>query len=212
MTRALSIQVRIAVEEDELEAAKGSLEMLKSLVPDYPELARLEMLVQIKDIGSSWSDRWLENVHRYHVRQLKKPISAGESLASSLDRVSREALAMTLRFWGLPTVGRKAELISSLVEAILAREYLEWKLPQMLNEEERQALAWVLQGGGIRPWKEFTGRYGDDFDESPYWQYHEPESIPGRLRMAGLLAVGTLDGEYKVLIPEDLRPLLIQIL
>jgi hypothetical protein len=45
-------------------------------------------------------------------------------------------------------------------------------------------------------------------DESPFWQYHEPESIPGRLKRAGLFFAGKLDEQEVAFIPADLRPLL----
>jgi hypothetical protein len=65
-----------------------------------------------------------------------------------------------------------------------------------------------LGGGGWRPWKKFTQKYGDDMDESAYWRYKGPESIPGRLKMAGFLFTGKLDGQEVAYIPADLRPLL----
>jgi hypothetical protein len=103
-------------------------------------------------------------------------------------------------------------VIAGLVDLLLDQEYLEWKIPKNISEEERQALGWVLEGGGVRSWTEFIQRYGDDFDESPYWQYHEAETIAGRLRMAGLLAVGSLEGQRVAVIPYELRPLLSEIL
>jgi hypothetical protein len=47
-------------------------------------------------------------------------------------------------------------------------------------------------------------------DESAYWRFNEPESIPGRLKMAGFLFVGKLDGQEVAFIPADLRPRLAQ--
>lgn len=212
MVRALDIQVRLAIAQRETKSAEVALETLKSIVPDYPGLAHLEMLIMLANTSSNWSRRWIEGVHRYHERQLKKPLSGDDNLSACLDRVSREALAGTLNFWRLPTTGRKAEVIGRLAEAMLDPEQLEPFIQQGLDEREQQALAWVLEGGGVRPWAEFTEIYGDDFDESPYWNYHTPESTPGILRMAGLLAVGTLDNRQVVLIPGELRSLLKQIL
>jgi hypothetical protein len=63
----------------------------------------------------------------------------------------------------------------------------------------------VLGTGGIRPWKEFVRKYGEDMDESVDWDYFEPESIPGRLRMSGLLYSGTLEGQLVAFIPADVR-------
>jgi tetratricopeptide (TPR) repeat protein len=216
MVRALDIQIRLALYEGEqgqehLEEARRALETLKSIAPDFPRIADLEELIGNAELDFRWQNRWLEDVHRYRKRLLEKPISATESAAACLGRISREALAGTLRFWKAPTAGRKAEVITRLVDILLDPGFLKWAIPKSLEQEEGQALRWVLEGGGIRSWREFTERYGDDFDESPYWQWHEPETIPGRLRMSGLAAVGTLDGKQVILIPSDLRPILDQI-
>jgi len=81
-----------------------------------------------------------------------------------------------------------------------------------LDDEERSVLHWVLDGGGFRPWGEFTERFGDDMDESPYWQWHEPESLPGRLKRTGLLYVGMLNELQVAFIPADIREQLAEIL
>ena len=41
---------------------------------------------------------------------------------------------------------------------------------------------------------------------------NEPESIPGRLKLAGLLYSGTLEGQQVAFIPIDLRALLLNLL
>ena len=63
----------------------------------------------------------------------------------------------------------------------------------------------MLETNGVRPWKEFVRKYGDDMEESTLWAYHEPESIPGRLRMSGLFYSGVLNGQQVAFIPADAR-------
>jgi len=58
------------------------------------------------------------------------------------------------------------------------------------------------------PWAEFDARYGNDLKESPYWNYHEPQTLMGRLRLYGLLVEATVEGELFVAVPFDLRRLL----
>jgi hypothetical protein len=188
------------------------LESLKELYPEDPEIERLEALISIFGMEQAWSERWLSDVHRYRLRKLKQPISADARLADCLDRVSSENLVGTLKFWGLLTSGRKAARIARLVETIMDIDELTEFVNDDLETEERAALEWLLRGDGIRPWEEFTAKFEDDFDESPYWQWHCPETVPGCLRMFGVLAVGTLDGQRVALIPDDLRPLLRQAL
>jgi tetratricopeptide (TPR) repeat protein len=212
LVRALAIRVRLAVVDDQLDEAESYLEMLNSLDPEYPELPQLTEMVKWMDIDDAWRNRWLKDVHRYHTRQLNRPIASDEDLASCLDRISRESLVGALRFWGLSTAGRKSSLISNLVDVMTDPEILEIAVQEDLDEEDRQALAWMLEHGGVRPWNEFIGRFGDDFDESPYWQWHDPETVPGYLRMTGMLAVGKLGEEHVAVIPAELRPILAEIL
>jgi hypothetical protein len=58
------------------------------------------------------------------------------------------------------------------------------------------------------PWPDFDAAYDNDLDESPYWNWHEPESVMGNLRVRGLLVEATVDGEMIVTIPVGLRQLL----
>jgi hypothetical protein len=70
----------------------------------------------------------------------------------------------------------------------------------------------MLETDGIRPWKEFVRTFGDETDESTAWNYHEPKSIPGRLRLSGLLYSGTWDSQQVAFIPADVRQLLHKLL
>jgi hypothetical protein len=126
-------------------------------------------------------------------------------LKDCLDRLSRDTLGATLRAWRLSSSGRKAEVIARLVDAMTSSDVLSDCIEEALSEEGRSALVWLLEGDGVRPWAEFTTRFGDDFDESPYWEWHDPETVPGVLRLFGLVSVGTLDGREVAFIPNDLR-------
>lgn len=212
LIRAIFIQVRLSIETGEIDSARTMLDLLKSLDPDHSCLPELEEYLQMQELDNRMADRWLGYVHKYRQRLLQQPISADEGLVSCLSRISRESLVGALHFWDLPTAGRKADLISKLARVMLDPEFLRIAIQDQLIGEDRQALAWMLKEGGISPWVKFTEQFGDDFDESPYWQWHEPESVPGVLRMVGLLAVGTLDGEQVALIPKELRDALGQIL
>jgi tetratricopeptide (TPR) repeat protein len=212
MRRTLMIQVRLGLELDDPEFSEAALKSLENLFPDDPELEHLGHAIRFHDIDVKWRERWLNDVHRYRLRKLKQSITADEKLTACLDRVSSENLVGTLNFWGLSTSGRKAVRIARIVETILDISALTEFVDDDLGSDERAALEWMLEGEGVRPWEEFIDKFGDDFDESPYWQWHEPETVPGCLRMFGVLAVGTLDGQQVALIPADLRPLLQQVL
>jgi hypothetical protein len=74
-----------------------------------------------------------------------------------------------------------------------------------LTDEEQAALRQVLAHGGHMAWQEFDAGYGNDLEESRYWQYHVPETTMGRLRLRGLLVESTVDGELLVAVPSELR-------
>ncbi|MBL7161142.1 MAG: tetratricopeptide repeat protein [Anaerolineales bacterium] len=208
MVNALAVQTRVLLSKDEFDAARKTIDRIKEFAPEHSVLEELEGKLKWDEIDKLWKERLLRDVHRYRLRLLKKPIDANENLAECLNRVSKERLTRTLKAWGLSTKGRKADVIARLVETMCNPDWLGEIVTEDLNQEERDALAWVLAGEGMRPWGEFTARFGDDFDESPYWQWHEPETVPGCLQMYGFLAVGTLDKEQVTVIPNELRPLL----
>jgi hypothetical protein len=86
------------------------------------------------------------------------------------------------------------------------------RLVEGLQVEERQALSAILEGGGSLAWTEFDARYGNDLEESPYWQYHESKTLMGRLRARGLVVEATADNTLYLTIPVELRALLLGLL
>jgi hypothetical protein len=76
---------------------------------------------------------------------------------------------------------------------------------QGLEEQDRAALRAVMRQGGTMPWQDFDARYDNDLDESPYWNWHQPESVMGRLRLHGLLVGAQVEGELWVVVPIEVR-------
>ncbi|MBS1250700.1 MAG: hypothetical protein MAG431_02295 [Chloroflexi bacterium] len=210
---AMELQVQVAIKEKEYEAAKTTLEMLISLDPDSEEFYTdwLER-IEFAESFSGLSNLFTERAHKYYNRQFNKGIIADEDLESCIDRVSKDRLKATLESWGLRKSGKKAEVVARLVEALTDPDQLRGMIEHELTGEEREALAWVLAGDGVRSREAFVERFGDNYDESLHWQYHAPETIPGRLQMLGFLAIGTLDDQRVTLIPRELRPLLDEVL
>jgi len=159
-------------------------------------------------IWHRWQERWLEGVHRRHERMLAAPITLDADARVCLDRLTREdALPMVAKRLSVSTQGRKAALIEAIATALVSSETIE-RMLAVLPDSARAALRMLLDRDGAMPWQEFTTTFGDDVDESPYWTYHEPKSVPGVLKSHGLLAVGTYKGQRLALIPADLRVLL----
>jgi len=202
------IKFDLALMNHEIDHAEQLIQSLSNLLPDHPEVSRRKDYLKLLEIPALFEARWLDNVKKYRVKQLRKPISRDEILAQCLDRTSREALTPALATWAYTTQARKAQLIERLVKAMTDEETFELVWKSHLSKKEKQAILWVIKNNGVQLWSEFIDRYGDDMEESPYWQYHTPETIPGRLRMMQFLAVGALDGQAVCLIPYELRAML----
>ncbi len=138
----------------------------------------------------------------------RRPIPADASLAECLDRLTKDYLITAAWQLRMPRNLRKTALIQNLVEVLTDPVRLKEEVLTRLSDAEKQALRDVLNAGGTLSWDDFTDRYGDDLAESAHWEFREPETVMGRLRMFGLLSAGTVDWEFVVLIPRELRSLL----
>lgn len=200
----------VAIEEEDYKLARRHAETMLELDPQN-EIAHelLEYLDEVEEYENSFWAELIARRRRLAERKLERSVRPDATLAESLDRLTKNALVGTARAMPVPrtyTV-RKTELIEDLAQFLATPSWLE-RIVEGLSEEERQALRDVLNAGGTLPWEEFTARYGHDLDESPDWNYHEPKTVMGRLRMLGLLSRGRLGEEYILLVPNELRPLL----
>ena len=210
---AMELQTHLAVREGEYEVAEKIVDMLIELDPDSEEFyTRWLERIQFLESLSGFQDFFKERYNNYHDLQFNKSITADEDLESCIDRVSKDRLKATMKAWGLSKKGKKAEVVTRIAKALANPVHLQDMITNGLSAEERKALAWVLEEDGLRSWDSFAERFGDVYDESPHWEYHDPETVPGRLQMLGFLAIGTLDNRRVTLIPRELRPLLGDIL
>ncbi len=207
MRRALYIQVRLRLLKRQFDIAKTALTTLIKIAPDFPEIDRLRQTMLIAEAAHSLGKHQVATIHGNHDRMRAKPFG-GETLAACLERHNRDSLTVFQRFWGLRSGGRKADVIRQLVEIMQDGPAVQGRLAPVLNPTERQALAWLLEAGGKRPLAELIQKYGDDYDESPYWTWNNPKSVLGRLQSLGIVSVGALDGAPTALIPVELRPVL----
>jgi tetratricopeptide (TPR) repeat protein len=199
--------VDLALAGQDYRSARAHLEIILELDPDDEEAKNLLQRIDVYD-----SPFWRERRARERRRQEKKrnrPTRADATLQECLERLTKEALIGTARAMPVPRKYnvRKALLIQDLVEFLSEPFWLE-RVVDSLLEEESQALWEVLDAGSVVPWETFATRWDDDLNESPYWQWVEPQTIMGRLRMLGLLSQGTVNGDLVVLVPHELRPLL----
>lgn len=199
----------IAIEDGRFEQAEYHLQTAKEMNPDNPAISRIEELLQWQRLfgdNNFFASYQKDSAHRFHKKALKTPLTPEMTLESCLNQLTNETLAAMCRFWKTYGSGKKPALVNALTANILNTDIFSETM-QELSEKEREALKSILEAGGWRPWQEFTAQFGDDWDESPWWKYHDPESVPGRLKLAGLLYAGTLDQQQVAFIPVDARPL-----
>jgi hypothetical protein len=211
-------QARILMFEEEYKQARTMLESLLKFSPDFdPAQELLEKVTLLAMIGSA-SKGILGSMHR---RQEKKRASmrtkfktADVTVEMALGAYTREeqgSMAHTIIRGGGWSALKKKQLHERLVEELPDRYTLEG-IVHDLSDEERAALRAVVTRGGTMAWDEFDQRYGNDLEESPYWQYHQPTTLMGRLRQRALLTEATVKDQSLVVIPLALRQPLAEIL
>jgi len=206
----------LAIHKRDLKAARQRLEMVAQINPEYHLLEYYEkILKETEDIEEKYGfllEYQQKSAQRAHKKLLKNPLTADMGLRACLETNTKDMLVGSAHFLGTSSSGNKGELVTWLAEILLDPEFLQQTLDEDLEERERAALKWMLEKDGVCPWKEFVHKFGDDMDESTVWNYHEPESIPGRLKLSGLFYSGTLAGQQVAFIPADVRPLLRKLL
>jgi Tfp pilus assembly protein PilF len=204
-------QARIFIHQEEYEAARNALEAALEVWPGYEVaeelLERLEMVTRIKTGFRSLFEQQRKRDRARRARLQAKLSTPEPSLAEALPLYSKEVLTamgrVVLPYGGWSSL-RKAELLETLVREFNDVDIVE-RIVAQLSDTEREALRRVLAGGGHMSWHDFDAEYGNDLEESPHWQYHEPETTMGRLRLRGLLVETTVNDELLVAVPLDLR-------
>lgn len=211
------VQARVLVEQDNFDDARRSLEVALEIMPDYEparklldQLDLLESTHRIRKYAAAFVEEQRERNRARRIRLQAELTTPDPSLPRALALYTKDALTGMARKvipgGGWSTL-RKAELIEAITNVLEDAELLA-KVVGDLDDKERAALGEVLGRGGTMPWAEFDARYGNDLEESPYWNYHEPETVMGGLRERGLLVEATVGGERLVAVPVELRALL----
>jgi tetratricopeptide (TPR) repeat protein len=206
----------LAIQKHDLESARQRIDIAAQIAPEHRLLKRYKkMLQEAEDYAEKFGvlvELQLKGARRAHRKLLKTPLRAEMGLRDCLETSTRDMLVGSAHFLRTSSSGKKEKLVSWLAESLLDLEFLQETLDEDLGENEDEALKWMLETDGVRPWREFVHKYGDDMDESIAWNYHEPKSLPGRLRISGLLYAGTLNGRQVAFIPVDVRSLLRKLL
>jgi tetratricopeptide (TPR) repeat protein len=201
-------QARIFVARKEYEAARQALKTALEIFPDYEPAE--EMLARLEVMGGfeSMFERQHQRNQAARARLQTKLSTPVPTLSEALSLYSKDVLTATAHRV-IPGGGwsglRKAELLQEIVKWLGDQDNLK-RVVAELGGDEQTALRQVLALKGTMPWQDFDARFGNDLQASPYWQWHTPETIMGRLRERGLLVEATVSGTLQVVVPADLRP------
>lgn len=188
-----TLQIALQVNPDD-ELVKGYLE-------------QLELLERMKASFSGYMERMHKRDLARRERQQAQLVTPDPSLSEALGIYTKDILTGIARQvipWGGWSALKKAELHQYLVDYLSDHEGFE-RVVASLTPEERTAFEYVQENGGTLEWDLFDQEFGNDLDDSPYWNYHEPESVMGRLRSHGLLVEVTVEDNVLVSIPVELR-------
>jgi len=157
---------------------------------------------------------WVEDMRKDNLKRRVKmrstPISPDAALNEILARYNKNALVGMGKLLNLPspvTGLKKGELVEKISSHMRSLNFLK-QVVDRLEHKERLALLDLMFKGSLMPWEEFGEKHGGDLEESPYWNWHPPKTVMGRLKARGLIAEGSYEGRDWILIPCELRPLL----
>ncbi len=206
----------LSLDKDDLKGARQQLETAIQINPNHRLIGHYkDVLKDAEDYYEKYHfllEYQRESNQRAHQKLLRTPLSENMDLHACLETNTKDMLVGSARFLRTSSSGKKGVLATWLAGVLLDEGFLKETLYEDLAEKDREALRWMLESDGVRPWKEFTRKYGDETRDSTVWNYHEPTSIPGRLRMSGLFYSGALEGQTVAFIPGDLRSLLRKLL
>lgn len=210
------VQAECLIAREAFTDALVVLDRALTVMPDYEPAKNLLEWLETKQEGEakfgSFRDRILQHRAAARRRLQERIPHLDPTLREVLDGFSRQVLTGVGRAV-MPHGGwsgmKKADLIEELAHHLSDPDDIEFAIIT-LEDEELEALRDVLKKGGAMPWQEFDAKYGNDLDESGYWNYHVPETVMGRLRMRALLAEATVDGTRYVCVPREVRHLLMQ--
>ena len=207
------LQARIQIVLGDVETAGNLIAAVQEWYPDDPEVEDLtRRLNALRPIGKLLE--WVkENTRRKRERDDARPLDGNASLESCLNRHIRENLyGMALRLGASRVIGyRKGKLIGVVAERLRDADALQLMLSG-LPEKAREALDFVLAQGGAVPRDAFIERYDSDLEDTYYGPHSEPKTTMGQLRMTGLVHIGVVAGDRKVMVPAELRSYLPQLI
>jgi len=209
MVSVLTAQARIQIALGDLDFAEDLLERARAIDPDSDVALAVMKELRIereRAIQGEVYESWRKSARRYRERQ-RKLTSPDPTIDEALSIYTKDlltAIARNVAPEGGWSKYRKAELLDFLAER-LRDAGVQARLLASLPPEALEAFRAVQAQGGVMSWETFDRAFGNDLEDSPYWNYHEPQTIMGTLRSRALLVEAETDKGLSLVIPVELR-------
>ncbi len=189
---------------------------LQLILNDMDEIEMVEAEVDYPDPGNvpgiitedMMHDIMADMIRSMHEEASTTKITVQSKISAILNKLPIEWINATAAFWQRPDVRLKRDRVKDL-SAFLQSDMAAEQLRERLSESETAALAFLMQQGGFVKYHLLSKKFGDEQLDGYWWTEDPPQSVIGRLRLFGIVAVGKaqLDSrQYKIaIIPQDLR-------
>lgn len=146
--------------------------------------------------------------------QNAQAISVTSKLRPRLNSLPADWATGIAQFLGCAPAARKPERVAAIAARLMDKETLR-SVVGKLSETERTALALILERGWVA-YDELEEQFGSEEHDLWWWAETPPQSVIGRLRLAGFIFVGSavLERERTIvaMVPDELRPLLREVM
>ena len=134
---------------------------------------------------------------------IKKQVKINMSLNELLSNYALYQLIYIARVLGVKYSGkRKKELIEDLSNFI--RNEACNIVKQKLDKDQLSLIKDIINSGGAIHLDSAERKYGKIKNDSPFWQHNQPKTTLVKTLGTGIVYVGTLKGEKKLIIPREL--------
>jgi hypothetical protein len=145
---------------------------------------------------------------QWRQNQETKTLPLQTTLQAALNKLPGTWIDGIARCLGLQEQRRRNKKVRGIVSFLTDPDRLLATVA-VLDREHRQALRYLLDRGGWVDYGELTRKFGDESGDGWWWGDEPPRSVPGMLRLRGLLFVGRaqVDGVTRTvaLVPAELR-------
>lgn len=169
----------------------------------------LELMERTGMLGMSMTNYFSGRMQEeWREQEDAKPIRFETTLNAALNKTHSQIVDAICHTLGISSKGKRQDKARKITDQLTAAEQLRAVIAK-LDAPMKLALQHILDAGGWIRWNVLTREFGDQEGDEWFWNEKPPQSLLGRLRITGLVFVGTAKvGKGKTMvavIPTDLR-------